>query len=132
MATAQGIRAATLEDLPALSALGLTEPVVMRAMAQQMAWVVSDQASITGGATARFADGTVFLDGLVGTDAAQLALIDHAIGYGRWSDAPALTVCGDPESADLEARGFVGLKQDSLPPDLAAACAGGPIMMKRL
>jgi hypothetical protein len=74
------IRAITAEDFAPLAAMGLDQAVAMRAQAQDMGWVLGNGDEISGAATAYLADGTVFLDRLIGGQDAQLQLIDHASG----------------------------------------------------
>ena len=131
------IRAITADDLAHLVMLGLDQTIAMRAIAQDMAWVVEERGKVLAAATARLADGTVFLDGLVGHASGQLMLIDHAIAYARWSYAPALTLLAPHEDASLEDRGFVGLDPERLPPSLSTAAATSQdnpqkVLMKRL
>ena len=131
------IRPLTADDLAYLAMLGLDQTIAIRAMAQDMAWVMEEKGKVLAAATARLADGTVFLDGLVGEASGQLLLIDHAIAYARWSYAPALTLLASHEDASLEDRGFVGVDPERLPPSLGAAAATSQdalqkVLMKRL
>ena len=119
-------------DLAGLVRLGLDQTMALRAMAQGMAWVRQLGDAPDAGATARLADGTVFLDGLVGSADGRLALIDHAVAYGKWSDAPAVTLCDSTGLDLLETRGFVGLDPARLPDVLRRAAADRSILMKRL
>lgn len=126
------IRAITATDLPALSILGLDQTIALRAMAQEMGWLCADNGVVAGAATAYLADGTVFLDGLVGDEPARHALIDHALHYARWSDAPAVTLLAPEDEDRLSRQGFVALDGDHLPPDLNRAAGRGKILMRRL
>ncbi|MEO0384653.1 MAG: hypothetical protein AAF234_14000 [Pseudomonadota bacterium] len=126
------IRAITAEDFSSLAALGLDQTVAMRAMAQDMGWVLADGETVLGAATAYLADGTVFLDSLLGDESTQLALIDHALSYARWSYAPALTVLKGKCPKALDERGFVGIDPDGLPPNLRAAAGDNKVLMRRL
>lgn len=126
------VRFITADDLPTLSALGLPEATAMRAMAQAMGWVLANEGNVLGAVTSYLADGTVFLDALVGEEQAKLILIDHVTAYARWSYAPALTLLAPTDLAPLEARGFVGLDPDGLPPELAVAANSLKVLMKRL
>jgi len=126
------IRAITADDLSSLAALGLDQTVAMRAMAQDMGWVLADGETFVGAATAYLADGTVFLDSVVGDERAQLALIDHALAYARWSYAPALTVLEGSHSEALQVRGFVGIDPERLPPGLRDAAGDTKVLMRRL
>lgn len=122
----------TSSDLAALGSLGLDPAKALRAMAQAMAWVVSVNDEICGAATAHLADGTVFLDQLVGPGVARQTLIDHALAYARWSDAPALTLRATKDDDALTALGFVGLDPDRLSPELHRAAEGATLLMRRL
>lgn len=126
------IRAIGPNDLSALAKLGLDEATAMRAMAQDMGWVLVDDDHILSAATVHLADGTVFLDGLIGEETHRLALIDHAIAYARWSFAPAITVTSCAHANLIDLRGFVGIEPDGLPAELARACKGKTLLMKRL
>lgn len=125
------IRSITPADLSSLAKLGLDKTLAMRAMAQDMAWL-ADDGGPRAAATARLADGTVFVDGLVGETHHRLALIDHAIAYARWSFAPAITLASSAHPQLAELRGFIGLGPAGLPPDLAKAGKGKTLLMKRL
>ncbi len=126
------VRALAASDLATLSHMGLDEAIAMRAMAQDMGWVLADGRTILGAATAYLADGTVFLDTLVGQSQAKLLLIDHAVAYARWSYAPAVTLLAFAQKSALEARGFVGLDPGGLPPELGAVANRHKVLMKRL
>ncbi len=126
------LRAINADDLTAVSAFGLSKAVVLRAMAQDMAWLIEQDGEVSGAATAMLADGTVFLDGLVGDKTARITLLDHAVRYARWSYAPALTLIKDAVTDGLVDQGFVGLDPARLPPELAKAAQGGKVLMKRL
>lgn len=132
MPSKASIRAITAEDFAPLAAMGLDQTVAMRAQAQDMGWVLGNGDEISGAATAYLADGTVFLDRLIGGQDAQLQLIDHALAYARWSYAPALTLCAPANSDALEARGFVGIDPDRLPIGLRAAAGDRKVLMRRL
>ncbi len=132
MPTEASIRAITADDLGPLAAVGLDQTIAMRAQAQDMGWVLVEDDEIRAVATAYLADGTVFLDRLLGGEDAQLQLIDHALAYARWSYAPALTLCA-PENPDtLEIRGFVGIDPDRLSTGLRAAAGDRKVLMRRL
>lgn len=126
------IRAITADDFSSLAALGLDQTVAMRAMAQDMGWVLANGETTLGTATAYLADGTVFLDSVLGDELTQLTLIDHALSYARWSYAPALTVLEGKCSKALHARGFVGVNPDGLPPNLRTAAGNNKVLMRRL
>lgn len=126
------IRAITANDFSSLAALGLDQTVAMRAMAQDMGWVLANGEMILGAATAYLADGTVFLDSLLGDGSTQLILMDHALSYARLSFAPALTVLEGKCSKALHDRGFVGIDPDGLPPNLRAAAGDNKVLMRRL
>lgn len=125
------VRSITPADLSSVAQLGLDKTLALRAMAQDMAWL-ADDGSVRAAATARLADGTVFLDGLVGEMHHRLALIDHAIAYARWSFAPAVTLESSAHPQLPELRGFIGVGPAGLPPDLARAGKGKTLLMKRL
>lgn len=126
------IRAIAATDLSTLAGRGLDQATALRAMAQDMGWVLTEGEAILAAATAHLADGTIFLDGLVGKDPHRLVLIDHVIAYGKWSYAPAITVKdgAHPELAQL--RGFVGICSAGLPPELAKLGKDKTLLMKRL
>jgi hypothetical protein len=126
------IRAITADDFSSLAALGLDQTVAMRAMAQDMGWVLANGEMILGAATAYLADGTVFLDSVLGDESTQRTLMDHALSYAQWSYAPALTVLEGKYSKALHARGFVGIDPDGLPPNLRAAAGDNKVLMRRL
>lgn len=126
------IRAITADDFSSLAALGLDQTVAMRAMAQDMGWVIAKGETVLGAATAHLADGTVFLDVILGDEPTQLALIDHALAYARWSYSPALTLLEGQCASALLARGFVGIDPDGLPPNLRAAAGDNKVLMRRL
>ncbi|MEQ8657327.1 MAG: hypothetical protein RIC24_08460 [Hyphomicrobiales bacterium] len=132
MPSDDSIRSITADDFSTLAALGLDQPVAMRAMAQDMGWVLADGETVLGAATAYLADGTVFLDRVLGDESTQLTLIEHALSYARCSYAPALTVLAGKNSAALHDRGFVGIDPDGLPPNLRAAAGGNKVLMRRL
>jgi len=48
------------------------------------------------------------------------ALLERAIGHGRWAFFPAVTVTAGVEAPFYRRFGFVALRSDRLPPDLAA------------
>ncbi|MBO6675657.1 MAG: hypothetical protein JJ908_11340 [Rhizobiales bacterium] len=126
------IRAITAADFGPLAAMGLDQTIAMRAQAQDMGWVLGNGDEIFGAATAYLTDGTVFLDRLLGSEPAQLQLIDHALAYARWSYAPALTLCAPANADTLLARGFVGIDPDRLTSGLHAAANGRKVLMRRL
>jgi hypothetical protein len=126
------VRALAADDLAPLASIGLDAAIAMRAMAQDMGWVLADGATVFGAATAYLADGTVFLDALVGQAQAKLILIDHVVAYARWSYAPAVTLLAPAHVQPLEARGFVGLDPSRLPPELGAVANKHKVLMKRL
>lgn len=126
------IRAIAAEDLSTLAKLGLDEATALRAMVQDMAWALTLSDQVLGAATAYLADGTFFLDGLVGEDQHRLALVDHAIAYAKWSFAPAVTVKSSAHPKLVELRGFVGIDPSGLPPELARASKDATLLMKRL
>jgi hypothetical protein len=126
------VRAITAVDLAPLVAMGLDHAIALRAQAQDLGWVLDNGEEIFGAATAYLADGTVFLDRLLGGEPAQLKLIDHALAYARWSYAPALTLCAPANPDALVGRGFVGIDPDRLPAGLRAAADGRKVLMRRL
>ncbi|MFK7791404.1 MAG: hypothetical protein AB8B88_01915 [Devosiaceae bacterium] len=126
------IRAIANTDLSVLAKLGLDQATAMRAMAQDMGWILADGSILLGAATSYLADGTVFLDRLVGDQSAKLALIQHAVSYARWSYAPAVTLIAPPALGAIKALGFVGIDQERLTPQLKFAAKTNKVLMKRL
>lgn len=125
------IRAVAARDLAELGRLGLNKTTVLRAMAQDMAWLI-DEAGVRAGATARLVDGGVPVDDLVGDDCDRLALISHIIGYARWTFAPILLVPRSAHPELVEKHGFVGLEAQRLPNELSDVASAQPLLMKQL
>lgn len=126
------LRAINVDDLSALNTLDLSSATALRAIAQQMGWMVDTGGAIEAAATAHLADGTVFIDSLVGTSSGRGKLIDHVLAYAKWSDAPAVTLAQQTVQPSLSQRGFIVLDSAALPPELAKARGDQTLLIKRV
>ncbi|MEM1285676.1 MAG: hypothetical protein AAGH43_09830 [Pseudomonadota bacterium] len=107
------VRAITADDLSTLARLGLDQAITLRAIATQMGWLIERYGKPHAACAARFVEGAVFIDCLVGDREGQQLLIDHVVAYGRWSDAPAILLAETPATGPLVDKGFVGLAEDA-------------------
>jgi GNAT superfamily N-acetyltransferase len=127
------IKAATRDAAYPIRSRPLSLDALAILQADGMVWVATDETDQpVGVATATMMDGTLFLSDLHVHPDHQFrghgrALLHAVIDHARWIYAPAVTLLTDKLkswNAPFYARhGFVILRADELPPDLAAKWA---------